>query len=192
MLKFWTDTSDMAGSENIRHASRIVRSGGVIAYPTEGVFGLGCLPTDYAAVSRVLAIKKRSEALGFILIYSHTEQLNGWAELSNVSLNTPANRPVTWIVPASDAVPTWIRGAHSGVAVRLSTHPVANALCTATGSCLVSTSANLSGRMPVRNAHVLRRQFGTLVDYIVPGRCGPAAGASEIRHLETGNIVRPA
>jgi len=99
---------------------------------------------------------------------------------------------VTWIVPATDAVPPWIRGEHPGVAVRLTTHPVAKALCEAAGSALVSTSANVSGRPPVKSPFVLRRQFGALVDYVVPGRCGPAGGASEIRDLATGRVLRPA
>ncbi len=182
----------MASAQNIRHASRILHGGGVIAYPTEGVFGLGCLPDDYSAVSRILDMKSRSAALGLILIAANIDQLSVWAELPDASLESSKEKPVTWIVPATGAVPDWIRGEHPGVAVRLTTHPVANALCEASGSCLVSTSANLSGHEPARNAFVLRRQFGTLVDYVVPGQCGPASGASEIRDLRTGQIVRPA
>lgn len=182
----------MASAQNIRHASRIVRSGGVIAYPTEGVYGLGCLPGDYAAVSRILEMKARTEAQGLILIGANAEQLSVWAELPDSSLKSSAEKPVTWIVPATDAVPDWIRGDNSGVAVRLTAHRVARALCEESGSCLVSTSANLSGHEPARNLFVLRRQFGALVDYVVPGHCGPAAGASEIIDLRTGNIVRSA
>jgi len=182
----------LASAQNIRHASRVLHGGGVIAYPTEGVFGLGCLPGDYPAVSRILEMKSRSEALGLILIGANPEQLSVWAQLPDTSLNSSAEKPVTYIVPATEAVPHWIRGENTGVAVRLTTHPVARALCETSGSCLVSTSANLSGHEPARNMFVLRRQFGALVDYVVPGRCGPAAGASEIRDLRTGNIVRSA
>jgi len=180
----------MASAQNIRHASRVLHDGGVIAYPTEGVFGLGCLPDDYSAVNRILKMKSRSVALGLILIAANTDQLSAWARLSDNSLKSSMEKPVTWIVPATDAVPDWIRGDHSGVAVRLTAHPVASALCEASGSCLVSTSANLSGHEPAQNMFVLRRQFGALVDYVVPGQCGPAAGASEIRDLRTGQIVR--
>jgi L-threonylcarbamoyladenylate synthase len=98
--------------------------------------------------------------------------------------------PVTWIVAASDTAPPLIRGRHPGVAVRVTAHPVARALCNAVGSALVSTSANVSGRPPARNAYVLRRDFGHLVDYIVPGRCGPARGPSEIRDLASGKVLR--
>ena len=184
----------MATSQNIRHATRVLERGGVIAYPTEGVFGLGCLPDNAEAVQRILAMKDRDPAMGLILIVSSAEQLQGLVDMpvSELALESSEAQPVTWIVPATDEVPEWIRGNHSGLAVRRTTHPVARALCASAGSALVSTSANLSGRPPARNEYVLRRLFGKLVDYVVPGACGPAKGASEIRDLRTGKVLRPA
>ena len=184
----------MAFSQPIQRAARILRSGGVIAYPTEGVFGIGCLPDDFVAVSRVLAIKERDPALGLVLVASDLEQLDGWIALPDNSpeLTSSSDKPVTWIVPATDDVPYWIRGEHSGLAVRLTTHRVAAALCDAADSALVSTSANTHGRPVARNAFVLRRRFGALVDYIVPGACGPASGPSEIRELASGKVLRSA
>lgn len=184
----------MAFSQPVNRAARILRSGGVVAYPTEGVFGLGCLPDDFAAVSRVLAIKERDPALGLVIIAADIEQLDGWIELTENSpeLTSTSKQPITWIVPASDDVPYWIRGEHSGLAVRITTHPVAAALCEAADSALVSTSANVHGRPPARNVFVLRRRLGALVDYIVPGECGPATGPSEIRELASGKVLRSA
>jgi len=184
----------VASAQNIRHAARILREGGVVAYPTEGVFGLGCLPDDRSAVHRILRIKKRDPSLGLILIASDVEQLSDWIDLplSGLTLHSKNDRPITWIVPATKAVPKWIRGDHESLAVRLTAHPVAKSLCAETGSALVSTSANISGHDPADDSSVLRRQFDALVDYIVPGECGPATGPSEIRHLQSGDIVRPA
>lgn len=181
-------------TEPIRKAGRILRAGGVVAYPTEGVFGLGCLPESLDAVVRILAMKERDPAKGLLLIASHVEQLEPWIALENAreKLTSSIEQPITWIVPASAEVPYWIRGEHPGVAVRITAHPVARALCDAADSALVSTSANLAGHPPARNAYVLRRRFRGLVDYIVPGRCGPAAGPSEIRDLETGQVIRSA
>ncbi len=101
-------------------------------------------------------------------------------------------QPTTWIAPASEHVSRLIRGTHEGLAVRLTTNPTAAALCEATGSALVSTSANLAGEPVARNRFVLMRKFRRLVDYIVPGDCGPASGPSEIRDLKTGAILRAA
>jgi len=184
----------MASSEPLKRAARVLRSGGVIAYPTEGVFGLGCLPDHFEAVSRVLAIKDRDPALGLVLIASDIEQLGGWIELPEGSpdLKSTSDKPVTWIVPATQEVPYWVRGENAGLAIRLTTHPVASTLCEAADSALVSTSANVHGRPPTRNPFVLRRRFGALVDYIVPGACGPASGASEIRELTSGRVLRSA
>lgn len=178
----------------LRRAARLLHSGGVIAYPTEGVFGLGCLPDDPEAVLRLLDIKKRDPSLGLILIAANAAQLDGWIKLPDGghSLASSAEHPVTWIVPAADGVPEWVRGKHAGIAVRITAHPVAAALCEAAGMPLVSTSANISGHPPARNAWVVRRQFRNLVDLIVPGRCGPARGPSELRDLASGAVLRAA
>lgn len=176
----------------LQRAARFIREGGVVAYPTEGVFGLGCLPDDEDAVLRILEIKQRDPSPGLVLIAADSRQLDPFIRMPAGRVPvSDIERPVTWIVAAADGVPAWIRGRHAGVAVRVTAHPVAKALCDAAGSALVSTSANVSGQKPARNPHVLRRQFGHLVDCIVPGRCGPARGPSEIRDLASGKVLRP-
>jgi len=182
----------MALSFPIHRAGRILRSGGVVAYPTEGVFGFGCIPDNVDAVIRILSIKKRDAASGLVIIASDIEQLEDWVDLPETArLQSSAKQPVTWIVPATPNVPYWIKGERPGLAVRITSHPIASALCEAADSALVSTSANIAGRPPARSVHVLRRCFGRLVDCIVPGRCGQAAGPSEIRDLQTGKVLRP-
>jgi L-threonylcarbamoyladenylate synthase len=178
----------------LEKAARILRQGGVVAYPTEGVFGLGCLPDDEAAAERIFAIKQRDPAKGLILIAAHPSQLEPYATLpaTGFDAGSGGDRPITWVVPPKRSTPAWIRGRHPGIAVRISSHPVAAALCHAAGSALVSTSANLSGQPPARNRIVLRRIFGPLVDYIVPGDCGSSRGPSEIRDFASGRILRPA
>ena len=184
----------MAFSQSILKAARILHGGGVIAYPTEGVYGLGCLPDDAAAVARVLTIKDREPGMGLILIATDIEQLGDWIELPDKSpdLRSSGQTPVTWVIPATEKAPYWIRGDHDSLAVRITSHPVAAALCEAADSALVSTSANFHGRPPTRKRFVLRRGFSALVDYIVPGDCGPASGPSEIRDLISGKVLRSA
>jgi L-threonylcarbamoyladenylate synthase len=183
------------------HAADILGCGGVIAYPTESVFGLGCLPARLDAVTRILEIKRRDSAKGLILIAARAEQLAGWIKLPEDAALPPIvpARPTTWLVPPGPLVNQIIRGGHSDIAVRLTSNAVARSICELLNSPLVSTSANLSGYPCTTNADDLRRQFSHLVDYIVPGRCGPgsepapdlAFGASEIRNLLSGEIVRP-
>lgn len=175
------------------NAAEILRGGGVIAYPTEGVFGLGCLPGDNAAVTRLLHIKKRDAAKGLILLAANASQLDAWIDLPNdATLPEPdLDHPVTWIVPAGARVTPIVRGDNDGIAVRITTNPIARSVCAAVESAIVSTSANLSGLPVAEDQASLRRQFGGLVDYIVPGDCGPSSGPSEIRILETGEVLRP-
>lgn len=179
----------------IRTAARLVRNGAVIAYPTEGVFGLGCRPDDPSAVARLLVLKNRQSAQGLILIAADMRQLDSWIALppgiDTSTLHDSAEQALTWVIPKSPHCPYWISGDHPGVAVRLTQHPVAATLCRLANSALVSTSANVAGQAPARNAHILRRRFGALVDYIVPGSTGAARGPSEIRDLLSGKILRP-
>lgn len=178
---------------NALHATDVLLRGGVIAYPTEGVFGLGCLPDNPRALLRLLDIKGRDASKGLILIAADARQLDGWITLpASKSLPEPdPTYPVTWIVPPGPYVTDLLRGEHENIAVRITTNPVAKALCIAAASPLVSTSANLSGKPTARNRFVLHRQFADVVDYIVPGDCGPASGPSEIRDLASNRILRP-
>lgn len=176
---------------SISRAASILCNGGVVTCPTEGVFGLSCLPDMPLAVARLLAIKGRDPSKGLILIAASGEQLRDWIAVAPEQLPEPdPARPVTWIVPAGAGVSPLVRGDHAGIAVRITGNPTARALCMAVGSPLVSTSANRAGEAVARNRIVLRRKFAGSVDYIVPGDCGPAAGPSEIRDLLSGRQLR--
>jgi L-threonylcarbamoyladenylate synthase len=178
---------------SITRAADILLRGGVIAYPTEGVFGLGCMPDNTDALDRLLTIKQRDSSKGLILLAAGAAQLDHWIRLSE-ALQIPEpdpNCPITWIVPAASGITEAVRGKHAGIAVRITTNPTAAAICNAVESAITSTSANLSGEAATRNPGTLRREFGGLVDYIVPGDCGPANGPSEIRDLITGHTIRP-
>ena len=177
---------------SIAKAADVLLSGGVIAYPTEGVYGLGCLPDDEDAILQLLRLKRRDPRKGLILIAADRTQLDDWIEPDGSALpKADAAQPTTWIAPAKSHVSPLVRGQHAGIAVRLTTNPTAAAICNAVASPIVSTSANVAGMPVARNRYVLRKQFGDAVDYIVPGDCGPATGPSEIRDLATGTVIRP-
>lgn len=178
---------------SINRAADVLLGGGVIAYPTEGVFGLGCLPDMPRALLRLLDIKDRDPAKGLILIASAPEQLDGYVQpddLARLPQPVPAS-PVTWIVAPGPKTHDLVRGANYGVAVRITTNPVAAAICDTVQSPITSTSANLAGKPVVRHKILLHRTFCHRVDYIVAGDCGPAAGPSEIRTLDDRRLIRP-
>lgn len=174
----------------LRRAADVLLAGGVVAYPTEGVFGLGCMPDDLDAIARLLRIKRRDPSKGLILIAAAPSQFEGWTAGEPIPAPDPG-RPVTWIVAPRPSVSRLVTGDNPGLAIRITTNPVAARLCRLVGSPIVSTSANLAGHPTARNRYVLQRQFGRLVDYVVPGPCGPASGPSEIRDRASGAVLRP-
>jgi len=177
----------------LRHARKAVWNGGVIAYPTEAVFGLGCDPLNAAAVEKLLAIKRRDPAKGFILIAADITQLDPFMHLSGElreKLLQTWPGPVTWVVPAAPDVPEYLTGGRDTLAVRVTAHSVAHALCKAVGFALTSTSANLSGQLPSRSALAARRLLKDKVDYIVPGSVGPQRKPTEIRDAISGKLLR--
>jgi len=181
---------------HIDRAARIVLAGGVIAYPTEAVFGLGCLPLRRAAVERVLAIKRRSWRKGLLLIASDLAHLERFVELppeprrSEILASWPG--PVTWVLKARPRVPRWLSGGRDSVAVRLTDHDLARRLCARVGQALVSTSANVSRRPPLRDLRRVRRELGRAVDYVLAGELGGLANPTVIKDGRTGRILRHA
>jgi L-threonylcarbamoyladenylate synthase len=180
---------------HLRSAVRVLRSGGVIAYPTEAVFGLGCDPMDPTAVARVLAIKGRARSKGLILIASRVEQIDPLLlpQAPAVRERVLASWPgaITWLLAARPEVPDWLTGGGSRIAVRVTAHPLCIALCQGFGGPIVSTSANRSGRPPVRTALGARRSLGREVDYVLVGATGGARRVSEIRDGVSGRSLRP-
>jgi len=179
----------------LQRALRALRAGGVIAYPTEAVFGLGCEPMSQQAVRRLLALKARSWTKGLILVAAEPEQLAPYlaavpAPLRQRALATWPG-PVTWLWPASARVPSWIRGRSRRVAVRVSAHPWVRALCLGYGGPLVSTSANHAGALPARSALATRARFPGALSALLAGPLGGAERPSEIRDLANGRVLRP-
>ena len=178
----------------LRWAARTLRAGGVVAYPTEAVYGLGCDPFNEHAALRLLAIKERAIHKGLILIAAHHDQLKPLLQpqpddtMAPVLATWPG--PNTWILPADPRVPVWLTGGGGGIAVRVTAHPLAARLCTLFGGPLVSTSANTSGRPPARSALQARRAIGSRVDYFLTGATGGAARPSEIRDARDGRLLR--
>jgi L-threonylcarbamoyladenylate synthase len=177
-------------------AALLLRRGGVLAYPTEAVYGLGCDPHDRPAFEKIFALKQRPATQGVLLIAADFAQVERYidfaqvpdAVLAQVRASWPG--PHTWIFPRSDAVPDWVAGAHAGIALRVSAHDPAAALCRAFGGALVSTSANPHGEPPARSAATVADYFGDALDGVLDAPLGALASPTTIRDALTGAIIR--
>jgi L-threonylcarbamoyladenylate synthase len=171
-----------------------LRRGGLIAYPTESCYGLGCDPRSPRALQRLIRLKGRSAAKGLLLIADHFRRLQAFigplsaADRARLQRSWPG--PVTWVMPASSACPPLLTGGRPTNAVRVTAHPGAARLCRALGMALVSTSANKSGLKPAKTAAECRRMFGARVR-VIAGRIGQRRRPSTLIDLATGIILRP-
>ncbi|MFK7816744.1 MAG: L-threonylcarbamoyladenylate synthase [Gammaproteobacteria bacterium] len=177
-------------AHQISQASVILQNGGVIAYSTETVIGLGCDPSHQAAVNRILWLKNRAVENGLILLVNNITSLQQHAKpLSTEQVNSISSAEnTTWLVPANEHVPAWVRGIHETLAVRITQHATANPLSTATQG-IVSTSANISSYKILTSQNEIRDWFGPHVDYIIVGETGSNT-PSEIKDLITGEKLR--
>ncbi len=169
-----------------------LRRGGVIAYPTESCFGLGCDPMNRGAVEEILKLKGRGAVKGLILIAANRNQLRPYVTRTSLDAAWQTGRwpgPVTWVLPASRSCPAWIEGGRGTVAVRITAHPDAVALCREAGMALVSTSANRSGQAPAKTGEQCRALFGARVR-VAPGRIGTRRRPSTLIDLATGKVLR--
>jgi L-threonylcarbamoyladenylate synthase len=188
MRRFATATVDAAAA--------LVRGGGVLAYPTEAVYGLGCDPHDRDAFDRLFALKGRPSTQGVLLIAADFEQVAPYIDLAAVpsavldDVRASWPGPHTWIFPRSALVPDWVAGAHAGIALRVTAHPPAAALCRAYGAPLVSTSANPHGEAPARDVATLERAFGDRLDGVLEAALGGQERPTTIRDALSGAIIR--
>lgn len=177
-------------------AAALLRRGGVLAYPTEAVFGLGCDPHDQAAFERLFALKQRPPTQGVLLIAADFAQIERYIDLPAVPPDVLAQvrdswpGPYTWIFPRSPAVPDWVAGSHAGIALRVTAHEPAAALCRAFGAALVSTSANPHGEPPARSADVAAGYFGPALDGVLDAPVGEQLRPTLIRDALSGAIIR--
>lgn len=174
---------------------RTLEEGGVIAYPTEAVWGLGCDPWNEEAVQTLLFLKDRPEEKGLILVAASVSQIRFLLSPLPEELQERALQhwpgPVTCVIPdVRRQIPDWVRGRHHSIAVRVSAHPLVRTLCEIAGGPLVSTSCNPAGRSPARHGWQVRRYFPAGIDLIVSGSLGKAGKPSRIVDIVSGQTLR--
>lgn len=172
--------------------NKLLSNGGIIAYPTEAVYGLGCDPFNEIAVNRLLAIKQRSVDKGLILIAADFSQIENLIlpvpTINKIKKTWPG--PNTWVFPATKNVPSWITGSFSTIAIRITDHPIAKQICLEFENPIVSTSANIAGEAPIKNWQDLNPILLNSIDYLVKGKVGDEEKPSVIRDALSGDILR--
>jgi L-threonylcarbamoyladenylate synthase len=170
-----------------------LKRGGLIAYPTESCYGLGCDPANRKAVLRLLKLKQRPQRKGLILVASSYHQVARYLQpltlAEQAKLQNDDAQAVSYLMPVKPSCPRWLRGEHDTLAVRLTAHPLARQLCRSAGSALVSTSANRSGQRPAKTWAECQRLFGKKV-WVLRGRVGKRKQPSTIRAWSDGKIIR--
>lgn len=180
--------------DSLRRATTALHAGGVIAYPTEAVFGLGCDPHNDTALARIIDIKGRAAHKGFILIAGALDQLLPYLAPVQPQWQTQFDvvwpGPVTMVVPCAPGASELLSGGRETLAVRVSDHPVVQQLCALFGGPIVSTSANFSGQEPCRDTASATQLFGSSIDVIVDGMVGTLDEPTRIVDVRSGQRLR--
>lgn len=159
-------------------AVEVIRSGGVVAFPTETYYGLGVDPFNTNALRRVFTIKERSPHLPILTLVAEDGITDGLANY----VPTPFHQlmstfwpgPLTLVCDALPTVPALLTGGTGTVGIRQSSSSIARKLVAAFGGPITATSANVSGSPPAVNAKEVMQSLGTTVDFIIDG--GPTPG----------------
>jgi len=174
----------------------VFHQGGVIAYPTEAVFGLGCDPDNELAIKKLLALKNRSKDKGLILLAGNYSQVLPYINDSAIpqdkryAVLSRWPGPITQILPANKNLSTLISGVFETVAVRITNHPDIVELCKQTGKPIISTSANLSGEPTVNTWQEVEQLFPHQLDYILRGQTLGLTNPSTIINALSGAVIR--
>ncbi len=182
----------MPNTITIPEATDLLKKGGIIAYPTEGVYGLGCDPFNELAVTKLLTLKDRNVSQGLILIATH------WEQVAALTKPIPTNRmeaiqqtwpgPITWLFPASEKAPKWITGKHDTIALRITNHKTAKEICEAFNNTIVSTSANRHGDPAPTDLSSVQNYFPNIT--IVEGELGTQTKPTPIFDALSGKQIR--
>ncbi len=170
--------------------------GGVIVYPTEAVWGIGCDPKNQSAVETLLQLKNRPMDKGLILIANDYGQLLPFVADNKIPMHKRADifsrwpGPVTWLLPAAEDAPVWVTGGSDLIAVRVTDHPTVKRICREFGGPIVSTSANITGQPTPETISEVETVFGTGVTAYVDEALGGNNQPSQIIHGFTGEVMR--
>jgi len=182
----------MVSDFSIRHAAHIIRNGGIIAYPTDTIYGLGCDPYNAQAVHDINLLKQRPLNKQFILLAGDIEQIKPLVVLDEEQQAriTQTGEPTSWIANASPQAPAWLTDQYNTLSIRISNNATVKKLCAALGHAIISTSANPSAKKPARNSLELHQYFHGRIDKILASQQKPTARPSKIIRLCDNRVIR--
>ena len=174
----------------------ILKQGGIVAFPTDTVYGLGACANIPQAVKRVYQVKERPQNMALPLLLAHTSQISEVAELVPQIAWLLADKflpgALTIVLYKSNSVSDIITAGGKTIAVRVPAHPVPVALAQGLGAPIVGTSANLSGKPSALTAGEVYSQFGDKIDLVIDGGRCPGGRESTIIDVtgETPVVLR--
>ena len=178
-------------ANQVREGVAVLRGGGIVAFPTDTVYGLWVCPYLHRAVERVYAVKERPLEMALPLLLSSTLQISEVAEsvppIARLLVEKFMPGPLTLVLYKSGVVPGIVTAGGITVAVRVPAHPVPVALALGLGAPISGTSANLSGKPSALTADEVHAQFGNKIDLVIDGGRCPGGWESTIVDV-TGEI----
>lgn len=179
-------------AEDMREAVNVLKKGGVILYPTDTVWGIGCDATNEQAVKRIFEIKQRDDSKAMLLLLDSLGRLRQYVKQvpdMAYDLIELATRPLTIIYPGAYAVAPQLVAEDGSIGIRITEELFSKTLCMRLGRPLVSTSANISGEKTPQNYSEITKQIRDSVDYVVRYRRGDRRKAepSQIIKLDEKN-----
>jgi L-threonylcarbamoyladenylate synthase len=192
-MKHLTIHSDLRGSSGdsgpLQDAAAIVRSGGIVAFPTDTLYGIAADPFNAEAVEKVFVAKGRTTDRALPLVAADITQVeSALGKLPEIGAWLAARfwpGPLTIVIAALPAVSA-VSGGTGGVGVRVPGHPIARALCRAVGQPLTATSANRSGEPPTDDPAVVASTLAGYLDALVDGGRSPGGAPSTVVDVTTG------
>lgn len=157
-------------ASGLAHAVAVLRRGGVIIYPTDTIYGLGCDITNKKAVERILKLKGRDAKKPMSILCADLKHLSDYAIPTRSAYRIMKRLlpgPYTVVLFASRAVPKLLVTKQKTVGIRVPDHAVARALVKALGNPIITTSVNLAGAKPMDDPKKIAHEFGEKVDCII-------------------------
>jgi len=177
--------------QQVEAAIPILKRGGIVAFPTDTVYGLGAWSELRAAVERIYRVKERPRNMPLPLLLADTSQIGSVAcavpQIAWLLASKFWPGALTMVLPKSESVPDFITAGGKTVAIRVPAHPVPVALVRGLGAPIVGTSANLSGRPSSLTADEVYAQFGDKIDLVIDGGRCPGGKESTVVDV-TGEV----